>query len=104
MNKIDIIQAIKKETGFAKTEAAAVVDLFFNKMAEALVAGEKVELRGLWAIYTKDYSGYTGQNPKTGKKVMVQSKKLPFFKCGKDLKERVDILDVCKRSFVRSKK
>lgn len=59
-------------------------------MATALVKGGRVELRGLWAFYLKEYQSYTGRNPKTGKIVDVASKKSPFFKCGKDLKERVD--------------
>jgi integration host factor subunit beta len=67
-----------------------VVDSFFNEMANALAGGDRVEIRGLCSFYVKDYPGYTGRNPKTGDTVQVPAKKLPFFKCGKDLKDRVD--------------
>ena len=90
MNKIDIIIALANETGLSKSEADAVVNLFFNEMSEALAKGDRVEIRGLCSFYVKKYNSYTGRNPKTGEKVKVNSKKLPFFKCGKELKERVD--------------
>ena len=72
-------------------KAAAVVDLFFNEMANALAKGDRVEIRGLCSFFVKDYEGYTGRNRKTGETVEIAPKKLPFFKCGKGLRERVDI-------------
>ncbi len=59
-------------------------------MSEALSKGDRVEIRGLCSFYVKKYKGYIGRNPKTGEKVKVAGKKLPYFKCGKELKERVD--------------
>jgi integration host factor subunit beta len=59
-------------------------------MAEALAQRERVEIRGLCSFFVKKYKGYTGRNPKTGEKVKIKPKKLPFFKVGKELKERVD--------------
>ena len=50
----------------------------------------RVEIRGLCSFYVKKYKAYAGRNPKTGEKVKIKGKKLPFFKCGKELKERVD--------------
>ena len=90
MNKLDLIQAVKNAKGLTQTEAKAVVDLFFDKMSESLANGDRVEVRGLCTLYVKEYKGYTGRNPKTGEKVQIKPKKLPFFKCGKELKERVD--------------
>jgi len=90
MNKLDLIDALKKEADITKNEAAAAVMLFFDKMAESLAKGDRVEVRGLCSFYVKEYKGYTGRNPKTGDKVQIRPKKLPFFKCGKELKERVD--------------
>ena len=90
MNKIDLIQALKNSNNLSKSEAEAVINLFFDKMAEALAQGERVEIRGLCSFFVKEYSGYTGRNPKTGEKVKIAPKKLPFFKVGKELKERVD--------------
>ena len=90
MNKADLITALKEEAGLVKIEAEAVVNLFFDEMAEALAKGDRVEIRGLCSFYVKEYKAYAGRNPKTGEPVRVKSKKLPFFKSGKELKERVD--------------
>jgi len=73
-----------------KTEAAEIVELFFSEMTDAFIKGDRVEIRGLCSFSMKEYKAYSGRNPKTGKKVQVAPKKLPFFKCGKELKERVD--------------
>ncbi|MGB2930525.1 MAG: HU family DNA-binding protein [Desulfobacterales bacterium] len=90
MNKIDLIIALANKTGLTKSESESVVKLFFNEMSNALANGDRVEIRGLCSFYVKKYKVYTGRNPRTGEKVKVKSKKLPFFKCGKELKERVD--------------
>ena len=90
MNKIDLIQALKDSNHLSKLEAEAVINLSFNKMADALSQGDRVEIRGLCSFFIKKYGGYTGRNPKTGEKVKIKPKKLPFFKVGKELKERVD--------------
>jgi len=83
MNKLDLIESLKDEASNTKNEATAVVKLFFNKMADALASGERVEIRGLCSFHVKKYRGYTGRNPKIGEKVKIKPKKLPFFKCGK---------------------
>jgi integration host factor subunit beta len=90
MNKLELTQIVKKENDLTASEAKVVVDLLFNKMAETLASGDRVEIRGLCSFYVKNYKGYTGRNPKTGEKVQIKPKKLPFFKCGKELKELVD--------------
>jgi integration host factor subunit beta len=90
MNKADLIIALKHKTDLTKSEAEALVNLFFNEMANALAKGDRVEIRGLCSFYVKEYKAYTGRNPKTGEPVKIKSKKLPFFKCGKELKDRVD--------------
>ena len=90
MNKLELIDAVRAETELTKYEVVAVVNLFFDEMANALVNGDRVEIRGLWSFYVKNYKAYAGRNPKTGEKVKVKGKKLPFFKPGVKLKERVD--------------
>jgi len=90
MNKLELINTLKKEGMISKKEAATIVDLFFGKMADALAKGNRVEIRGLCSFYVKKYKAYAGRNPKTGEPTRVKPKKLPFFKCGKELKERVD--------------
>ena len=90
MNKADLVNELKNQNGFTRQQAEIVVDIFFNTMADALAKGERVEIRGLGSIFVKDYKSYTGRNPKSGEPVKVKPKKLPFFRCGKELKERVD--------------
>ncbi|SLM31072.1 integration host factor (IHF), DNA-binding protein, beta subunit (fragment) [Desulfamplus magnetovallimortis] len=67
-----------------------MVSIFFNEMTNALAKGERVEIRGLCSFYVKEYPGYIGRNPKTSEKVQIAGKRLPVFKCGKELKKRVD--------------
>ena len=90
MNKLELIEALRDECQISKKEAAAVVDLFFNEMANALAKGDRVEIRGLCSFYVKKYKAYAGRNPMTGERVQVAAKKLPFFKCGMELRNRVD--------------
>ncbi len=90
MNKLELVDALRKESGLNKSEATAVVNLFFNEMTSALAKGDRVEIRGLCSFYVKKYKAYTGRNPKTGESTQVKPKKLPFFKCGQELTERVD--------------
>jgi integration host factor subunit beta len=90
MNKMELIAMLQDECKLSKKEAAAVVDLFFESMSKALAGGDRVEIRGLCSFYVKEYKSYKGRNPKTGESVQVAPKKLPFFKCGQELKKRVD--------------
>ena len=90
MNKLELIEALKKEHDLSKKEAATVINRFFDEISETLANGNRVEIRGLCSFSVKSYRPYTGRNPKTGEKVKIKPKKLPFFKCGKELSERVD--------------
>ena len=90
MNKLELISALKKESKLTKSEATEVVKIFFDSLTQALVEDKRIEIRGLCSFYIKEYDSYIGRNPKTGEKVTIPPKKLPFFKCGKELKERVD--------------
>ena len=90
MNKIELINALKNECMILKKEAATIVDLFFDKISSALSEGDRVEIRGLCTFFVKEYESYNGRNPRTGETVAVSPKKLPFFKCGQELKRRVD--------------
>jgi integration host factor subunit beta len=90
MNKADLIDTLMQETGLSRTKATKVVEVFFDEMSNALAKGDRVEIRGLCSIHVKDYKGYAGRNPRTGEPTQVPPKKLPFFKCGLELKKRVD--------------
>ncbi len=90
MNKFELIQSLKETSGLSNSDAQTVIEMFFGAMADALAKGERVEIRGLCIFQVKEYKGYSGRNPKTGDLVTVKPKKLPFFKVGTDLKERVN--------------
>jgi integration host factor subunit beta len=90
LHKLELAQKVKDKCNLTKQEADEIVKIFFSEMTNALANGERLEIRGFCSFFIKEYEGYTGRNPKTGKKVQVASKKLPFFKCGKNLKERAD--------------
>ncbi len=91
MTKTDLIQALSRDTGLTTRKTEEVVKALFNSMANALANNDRVEIRGFGTFKVKHYDGYTGHNPKTGKPIKIKSKELPFFKCGNELKDRVDI-------------
>ncbi len=90
MTKSQLIEAMRKKEGLSVRDAEAVVNMFFGEMSNALARNDRVEIRGLCSFFVKNYKGYTGRNPKTGERTEVKPKKMPFFKCGKELKERVN--------------
>jgi integration host factor subunit beta len=90
MNKLDLIKKLVKSHDITKQQATKVVEMFFNEMAATLASGGRVEIRGLCMIHVKDYKPFIGRNPKTGEKKMVAAKKLPYFKCGTELKKRMN--------------
>jgi len=91
MNKSDLVEALSEGEDLTRMKAEEIVNLVFSEMTNALVAEDRVEIRGLGSFKVKSYDGYKGRNPKTRKQIKVKPKKLPFFKCGKELKDRVDI-------------
>jgi integration host factor subunit beta len=90
MNKLELIKTLCTTNGLSKVEATKIVNLFFDQMANALEKGDRVEIRGLCSFYAREYEGYTGRNPRTGETIEIAPKKLPYFKCGKELRERVN--------------
>ncbi|MFH0810926.1 MAG: integration host factor subunit beta [Pseudomonadota bacterium] len=92
MNKSELIDVLSQEAQLTKKKAEEVINIVFDSMSMALGKGERIELRGFGSFVVKSYDPYVGRNPKTGEKIKVPPKKLPFFKVGKELKERVDIL------------
>ena len=87
MNKSELIKTLSESQNIQLEEAGLIVNTFFDAVKEALLRGERVEIRGFGSFKIKDYKGYTGRNPKTGELVEVQPEKLPFFRPGKELKE-----------------
>jgi integration host factor subunit beta len=93
MNRSDLIRLLKSKTSTSRKDAEQIIDTFFDVISETLAEGERVEIRGFGSFTVKRYKPYVGRNPKTGKKIEVGEKWLPFFKVGKELKEMVDESD-----------
>ena len=90
MNKSNLVADLAKEADLPVRKSEEIVNLIFETMSTALVNGDRIEVRGFGSFVVKKYKDYTGRNPKTGDKIAVSKKKLPFFKLGKELKENVD--------------
>ena len=86
MTKAQLIEEVAKEGSINKRETEVIVNTIFDSIIDALVKGDKVELRGFGSFRIRDRKERQGRNPKTGESVLVPSKKVPFFKAGKDLK------------------
>ena len=90
MNKSGLIEALSQKLNLTEKKAIDVVNLVFKGFTDELKKGGRIEIRGFGSFVVKNYGAYTGRNPKTGTKIKVDPKKLPFFKVGKELKDRVD--------------
>ena len=90
MNKSELIEVLADKIDLPVRETASVAKTIIDTMSSALVRGNSIEIRGFGSFTVKKYGSYTGRNPKSGEKIDVAPKKLPFFKVGKDLRERVD--------------
>lgn len=93
MNKSELIERLAEKSGLSVMQAEEVVNLIYRKMRDTMVNGGRIEIRGFGSFVVKEYQAYQGRNPKTGEKIPVPPKKLPFFKVGKELKERIDVVD-----------
>ena len=90
MNKAELATEVSRKAKVSHKVAKVVVDAVFEEMVKALRRGDRVEIRGFGSFVIRNYGSYQGRNPKTGETVSVAPKKLPYFKVGKELKERVD--------------
>ena len=90
MTKSDLVEHIAELKKLPKGRAAAVVDMVFEAMKQAMARNERIEVRGLGSFEIRNYGAYKGRNPRTGDSVAVKPKRLPFFKVGKDLKDLIN--------------
>lgn len=90
MNKSELVEALASERDLTYKKSEEIVNIIFESMAETLAQGGRIEIRGFGSFVVKDYKSYMGRNPKTGEIIRVKPKKLPFFKVGKELRERVN--------------
>ena len=89
MTKSELIEQLAQNKFISVRAAEWVIQEIFDSMADTLVAGDRIEIRGFGSFEIREYEGYSGRNPKTGLEVSVKPKKTPFFKVGKELKERI---------------
>lgn len=90
MVKSELIENLAERADITLAKAEEIVDLFFDAVTETLCGGDRVEIRGFGAFTVREYKAYEGRNPKTGEKITVPPKRLPFWKTGMELKQRVD--------------
>jgi integration host factor subunit beta len=90
ITKSDLIEQLSNTAKLPKGKAELVVNIMFDCMVDALQRGERIEIRGFGSFEVREYKAYEGRNPRTGEPVRVGAKRLPFFKIGKELRERIN--------------
>ena len=90
MTKSDLIAALAAKENLTDKQATEIINLILTGFTDVLKNGDRIEIRGFGSYAVRQYRAYTGRNPKTGKTTAVKPKKIPFFKVGKKLKERVN--------------
>lgn len=90
MKKSDLIAALAKKENLTEKQGTELINLMIDGFTDTLKNNGRIEIRGFGSLSVRNYEPYTGRNPKTGKQIPVGKKRLPFFKVGKELKERVD--------------
>ncbi len=90
MNKSELIEALGNKRNLSFKKAEEIVNIIFDSMSHELATGGRIEIRGFGSFMVKEYKAYMGRNPKTGEIIQVHPKRLPFFKVGKELRDRVN--------------
>jgi len=91
MTKSELIADVSaKVKTFSKKDVERIVDSLFSSMSDSLSRGEKVEIRGFGSFKIKERSGRQGRNPKSGENIYIEAKRVPFFKAGKEIRERIN--------------
>ena len=90
MKKSDLVDAISERAGVPKAQAQNIIEDVFELIADALSKGEKIDLRGFGTFSTRDSAARTGRNPQTGEAIQIPARRVPGFKPGKELRDRVN--------------
>ena len=98
MVKSELVDSLAERSNITLAKAEEIVDLFFDAVSDNLSGGRRVEIRGFGAFSVRDYPSYEGRNPRTGQRITVARKRLPFWKTGSELKQRVDSIFPGKRA------
>jgi len=89
MNKSELVESLSVQYGLSLKKSEEVVSTIVSALTAALRSGERIEIRGFGSFVVNEYKAYLGRNPKTGEPIEVKPKKLPFFKVGKELREKI---------------
>ena len=89
MNKMDVINKLGEDLRLNQKIAKIAVDTIIDTIKNAIINGERVEIRGFGSFSLRNYKSYTGRNPKSGEVIHVEPKRLPYFKVGKELKDMI---------------
>lgn len=93
MTKSELVEKLSEEHGLLnRKEAEAVINVIFDGIGNALAQGDRVEIRGFGSFSVRERGAREARNPKSGEIVDIPTRKTPFFKTGKELRERVDCL------------
>jgi integration host factor subunit beta len=90
VTKSELIDMVVAQGGYPRRQVEVAVNAIFDAMVECLEDGGRIELRGFGNFTVREYKSYTGRNPKTGEQVTVPNKRMPFFKVGKELRDRLN--------------
>jgi integration host factor subunit beta len=90
MTKADLIEEVARITDVTRRDSEVIVETIFDSIVHSLRAGDKIEIRGFGSFRTRQRNSRVGRNPKTGDRVDVPAKKIPFFKPSKELKDLVN--------------
>ena len=90
MNKSELVEKLANQRDLTYKKSEDIVNIIFDSMSDTLAHGDRIEIRGFGSFIIKEYKAYMGRNPKTGEIIKVRPKRLPFFKVGKELRERVN--------------
>ena len=90
MTKADLIEEVSRLAELTRKDSEMIVETVFDSIVRSLRAGDKIEIRGFGSFRTRQRKSRVGRNPKTGERVDVPSKKIPFFKPSKELRDSVN--------------
>ncbi len=90
MNKSTLINVLAEKTDLSKRNSEQFVNLMVDAMISAMTQEDRIEIRGFGSFVIRHYGAYEGRNPKTGQTIKIEDKRLPFFKAGKDLLNRIN--------------
>ena len=90
MKKADLVDVVAQQKNFPRPQVEATIDSLIEAVAEGLARGERIDLRGFGAFAVRDSAARTGRNPQTGESIQIAARRVPTFKAGKELRDRVN--------------